>query len=333
METNNKSNVVSVIIPVRVVTDELKEAIPYLLSLQPPAVEIIVFIDEVVDEVWPGVQFITTGAVSPAAKRNLTLRYARGNILAFIDDDAYPRRDWLEKALRHFSTLGVVAVGGPAITPPNDGWQAQLSGAILTSWLGSGSARMRYWPVGSVREIDDWPSVNLLVQRQAFAKVGGFSTNFWPGEDTKLCLDLIEKKGRIVYDPAVLVYHHRATTIVRHLRQVARYGLHRGHFAKIYPKTSLKIFYFLPSLAVLTGGLSVLAWLVWPALRESLQVIYLGILAIVILSGLIETIRVRRLLVALLFPIVLPATHLVYGVSFLLGFLSPQLKRYYRRER
>ena len=63
-----------------------------------------------------------TGPINPAAKRDCGAEKAKGELFAFIDDDAYPQSDWLEVALNSLENLrGVSAIGGPAITPNNDG--------------------------------------------------------------------------------------------------------------------------------------------------------------------------------------------------------------------
>ncbi|MCJ7633369.1 DUF72 domain-containing protein, partial [Candidatus Bathyarchaeota archaeon] len=36
-----------------------------------------------------------------------------------------------------------------------------------------------------------------------------------------------------------------------HMKQIANVGVHRGYFAKMYPDTSRRIFYFLPSIVVM----------------------------------------------------------------------------------
>ena len=45
------------------------------------------------------VEVVVSGPVSPAIKRDLGAEKARGEYLAFIDDDAYPAADWLENLL------------------------------------------------------------------------------------------------------------------------------------------------------------------------------------------------------------------------------------------
>lgn len=321
---------VSVVIPCRRVTGELRQSLRAVLALSPPVLEVLVFPDAPVGETWSRTRFLPTGAIGPAMKRDLALRHAQGELLAFLDDDAYPAPHWLRSALRHFSDPSVAAVGGPAVTAPDDGLWAHVSGGVFTSWLGSGPARSRHWPVGGVRLVDDWPSVNLVVRRDVFIAVGGFGTAFWPGEDTKLCLKIQRAGKRILYDPEAIVYHHRATTPLKHLRQVARYGLHRGFFAKWYPATSRRVSYILPS-GIVLGLLAAFALGTFsPAARAPLLVLAGIFGAMLVGASLIEAARARRLLLILLMPPLLLATHVTYGASFLRGLRAPSLRPYQR---
>ena len=250
---------VDIIIPVKQVNDYIQESLPRILDLEYPDFGIIIFPDEAESVSFPKTRIIPTGHIGPAAKRDLALKYSQADILAFLDDDAYPRADWLTNAVRHFQNPEVAAVGGPAVTPSDDTFFQRVSGAVFLSPIGGGSPD-RYWPVGNIREVDDWPSVNLLVRREIFQKVGGFNSEYWPGEDTKLCLDIVKLGGRIIYDPEVFVWHHRRKGLLRHLKQIGRYGLHRGFFAKRFPQTSRKIKYFIPSIftAFLFSGILLL---------------------------------------------------------------------------
>ena len=232
---------VSIIIPVKEVNDYIRESIPRILNLNYDNFEILIFPDLKSKENFAKTRIIPTGKIGPAEKRNLSIKYAQGEILAFLDDDAYPCPGWLKNAVKHFNNPNIVAVGGPAITPANDSFAQKVSGAVFLSKLSGGNPE-RYWPIGAIKEIIDWPSVNFLVRKSDFSAVHGFNSEFWPGEDTLLCMDLIKKlKKKIIYDPKVLVYHHRRSGLVRHLKQISQYGLHRGFFAKKYPVNSFKL--------------------------------------------------------------------------------------------
>jgi GT2 family glycosyltransferase len=170
--------------------------------------------------------------------------------------------------------------------------------------------------------IDDWPSVNFSIRKSVFMELGGFDSKFWPGEDTKLCFDLIKKYPQsIIYDPGLIVYHHRRPVLGQHLKQVGGYGLHRGFFAKKYPQTSFKLIYFLPScflVFVAAGGL--LSFFSNLALELYLTGWLLYFLALIKAFFDIRRQEKSFLVIAnAIYYIFL--THLVYGFNFIKGFV------------
>lgn len=327
MTTEEGKILASIIIPVKRVNDYIFESVPKILELGRNDIEILIFTDEIdTEHTWPRTRIIASGVVGPAEKRDLALIYAKGDILAFIDDDAYPDPMWLEKTLPHFNDPRVGAVGGPAITPHNDGILAKASGGVFESLLGGGFTRNRYLPIGAPRPIDDWPTVNLLVRKDVFEKIGGFDTSYWPGEDTKLCLDIIEAGYTIMYEPDAIVYHHRRGDIVKHLKQIGNYGIHRGYFAKKYPRTSCKLSYFIPSFFVLYLLLLLMVIIFF---KDGLLIAFFTIpLAIYIVGLLLDAIMIgirwRSIRVPLITAGLIGLTHAWYGIRFMQGLVITQ---------
>src|SRR5437660_90579 len=70
------------------------------------------------------VRLITTRNQGLSAARNIGIRASTGEIVAFIDDDAYPDLHWLRFLALAFRDGTYVAVGGPNLPPPDDGWMA-----------------------------------------------------------------------------------------------------------------------------------------------------------------------------------------------------------------
>lgn len=239
--------------------------------------------------------------------------------MAFLDDDAYPMKDWLSRAIPHFSEAWIGAVGGPASTPPAEPELAQLSGRVYANWLVSGSYRYRY-AVDRVREIDDFPSCNLLVRASLLREIGGFSTKYWPGEDTILCLEIVKRGKTILYDPRVHVHHHRRRLFLPHLRQIGRYALHRGYFVHKFPETSRRPSYMIPSLFVLGLVIGAIASLCWSVFRLPYA---LAVLIYALITALFAFHRAPKIWLLTWLGIV--STHVVYGTRFLQGLLSPHM--------
>ncbi len=273
--------------------------------------------------------------VGPAQKRDVGAKIAKGEIIAFIDDDAYPAPKWLENMVRNFKSGSVAGVGGPGVTPPHVSSQEEASGWASASPIGAGPYTYRFLPEKK-RYVDDYPSMNLAVRKSDFEKVGGYDSNFWPGEDTKLCLDLTYKLGKkIIYDPSVLVYHHRRPLFFPHLRQNGNFGLHRGFFARILPQTSLKPIYFFPSLLLLSFVylvVSPLLLVIAPVRINSFRTLDLCAIALYTISLFINSFWVLTksgsIFQGIISIPVIFTTHLWYGLRFLQGFfLIRTLKR------
>jgi len=317
----------SIIIPVKEINDYLRESIPHLLALDYQDYEVLILPNEepsplesaFVDE---RVKIIPTGAVSPAVKRDMGAEQAKFEYLAFMDDDAYPSLEWLKVAEKTFTEKNPAALGGPGMVPPDASKKEIVSGIFYETLVGGGGLAYRYRPAPKGFYVKDYPSVNLIIRKNVFLEIGGFDNAFWPGEDTKLCLDLIQAGHDIWYEPTLLVYHHRRPTFRGHFKQVGGYGLHRGHFAKIYPHTSALPLYFAPSTFLLgniilffLGFANPLFWEVWGVLLA----VYLLLAIIDIMS------RTRDLWIAGMTLLVLVGSHLVYGWRFIQGYFTSRL--------
>ena len=244
---------------------------------------------------------------------------ARGSIVAFLAHDAYPARDWLERAIPYFTEPWIGAVCGPATAAGVDPELSRLSGRVYANAVVSGSYRYRY-KADRVREVRDYPSHNLLVRADLLEDIGGFNTGFRRGEDTILCLEIIKRGRTVLYDPRVQVHRHLPPLFLPHLRQIGRYALQRGYFARKFPETSRRAAYMVPSLLVLglAGGAALAIFR--PALRLPYGIVVLLYLALTALSAF--HIRPRTWFITWLG---VTSTHLVYGIRFLQGILSPSL--------
>ena len=315
---------VSIIIPVKEINDYVREAIPHHMELDYPDFEVLIFPDEPTEETFPyeNVKIIPSGKVGPAEKRDLAMQYASGDYFAFTDDDAWPRKDWLKNAMVELQRDEVGAVGGPAVTAPNDSIMQQASGKVYESFLCSGGYTYRYLP-GKKKEDDDLPSVNLIVKREVFESVNGYDSTYYPGEDTKLCMDIVNLGKKIIYDPEVLVYHHRRYMFKGHLKQATNYAKHRGYFAKALPQTSLRFVYFVPTLFTigLFGGPILCAFF------PMLWWIYGGVLAIYFILAAYSLRTCKSIKLFWISMAGIFATHVGYGINFVRGLCSKELIR------
>jgi len=127
----------------------------------------------------------------PGAARNAAAAEARGEILAFTEDDCVPDRDWLTNAQRRFDQEPGLDV--------LDGTTEKPGGRPVRRRAGS---EPLYLPT------------NLFVRRERFAAVGGYCEDFFDPasglyfrEDSDLGFTLEAAGARVVRDRTVRVVH------------------------------------------------------------------------------------------------------------------------------
>jgi cellulose synthase/poly-beta-1,6-N-acetylglucosamine synthase-like glycosyltransferase len=320
----------SVIIPLREINNYLvAENLPALDGQSFTNFEVIVLPNYISEKdfklfkKYKWLKIIPTGNVTrPAQKRDIGVKKAKGNIIAFIDDDAFPSSNWLKEAERIFKKEKVEAICGPGILPKKVTIWEKVFDEILKTYIGSGGFAYRFVrDKVTPRFVDDYPSMNFLIKKNVFNKLGGFNNEYWPGEDSKLCEDLVYKyNGKIYYNPNLFIYHHRRTDLPSYLKQHGQYGYHRGAFFAHGDKNSRRITYLVPSLFILYLVLLLFFYFVLHFTSYMWQVpliIYGLLLSFVGIKAFNNT---KSLKIGLLSYIVLFLMHATYGVKFVQGF-------------
>jgi glycosyltransferase involved in cell wall biosynthesis len=127
-------------------------------------------------------------AHGPAAARNVGWRAARGEVIAFTDDDTVPDPGWLRAGLAALASAdaGWGRVRVPLPEPPTD-YECNEAGL----------------------ETADFATANVFCRRAALTAVGGFDERFTAAwrEDADLFFTLLEKGCRVVPVPEALVVH------------------------------------------------------------------------------------------------------------------------------
>jgi len=312
---------VSIIIPCKNIDKYTVECVRKCKELDYENYEIILLPDSSNEEI-EGVKVIPTGEATPGKKRNVGTKHAEGEIIAFIDSDAYPRKDWLKNAMKYFNDPMVAGVSGPGITPDEDSLLQKASGHVFSSFMVGGlSARYR---VKRTLESDDVHSCNFVAREEVLKEVGGWNEKYWPGEDTLICLTIRKAGKKLIEASDVVVYHHRKPLFKPHLRQVAGFGLHRGFFFKKFPENSRKITYLLPSILIvyllLCGAASLFLDHILAALLTLSVIAYL----VLAFAGSLHAKQPKLIFLTWLGII---TTHLVYGICFLVGLCKRGLER------
>jgi len=323
----------SIIIPVKEINDYILKNLSIIQNLDNSDYEIIILPNcndkscKNLIKKYKKLKIIHTGKVGPGEKRDIGAKIALGDILVFLDDDSFPKLDLLTIAKKVFDNKKIMAVGGPGITPKDSSFWEKVSGAVYLSKFSGGNPE-RYLSIGDIKEIDDWPSVNLMVRKINFLEVNGFDSSFWPGEDTLFCLKLKTHfpQKHFKYVPDAVVWHYRRKGFFRHLKQNFAYGLHRGYFAKKYPDTSFKIMYFLPSMFLIFNILYIIN--VFNKIDIINYIFLFGwiLYTLNLILAIIDIVKIEGYLISLFSIIYIYFTHLTYGFGFFLGLTKTKLK-------
>ena len=158
----------------------------------------------------------------PAAARNAGAMCAKGEFLAFTDDDCAPASGWLNNLAARFIKASDPAVGGKTINAFRGNRYSvatQIVVDYLCRWYNTDPEQARFCA-----------SNNLAIPAKGFHAIGGFDTTFTRagGEDREFCDRWLYSGYRLVYAPEALVYHLHSLTFGTFLRQHFKYG--RGSF-------------------------------------------------------------------------------------------------------
>ena len=168
---------------------------------------------------------------APAAARNLGAQQAHGDILAFIDSDAYAAEDWLENIAKVYAD-GHRVGGGSVSVPP---FQKNKILALAQFFLQFNE----HMDVGG-RDIKKYvPSCNLFCDKELFEKLGGFP-EIRASEDVLFGLKAA-KICPVIFDPGIRVYHifrENLEAYLRNQRMLGKYILvyRRAYYRRLIYK-------------------------------------------------------------------------------------------------
>jgi len=227
--------------------DLLNRLVESLLELDYPDFEIIIVDNRVGSGHQPippfthdgRVKIVTESTPGVSAARNRGIAEARGEFLAFTDDDAKVDRNWLRAiALAFNDDPDVEAIGG-MIRPFELDTQPQL---WFEEFYGgfTRSFEAKKWSVALVGDSDPlFPyspghfgaGCNMAVRRSTLEQLGGFDVRLGAGtvakgaEDLRFFMEVLLSGREFAYVPSAMVRHSHRRTQRQFMEQVFGYGV------------------------------------------------------------------------------------------------------------
>ena len=227
----------------------LAACVESLLECRYPRVEIIVVdnapeVAETADVVAkrfgsrPEVNYVAEPRRGVSAARNRGAYAARGDIIAFVDDDVVVDQDYLSAVVRGFMRWPHTHCVTGLIVPAELETPAQVR---MEQYGGFNKGyEMRVFDLYEHR-VDDvlYPyrvgmygsGASLAIRAEAFQTLGGFDESLGAGtptfgaEDLDILLRVVNGGMRLVYQPDALVWHYHRRFDDDVARQIYRYGV------------------------------------------------------------------------------------------------------------
>jgi len=218
---------VTVVIPVKDRRDEIRDCLNSLAQLDYPQdkLEIIVVDDGSTDDTAQVVGTFDVRLIrqpisrGPAFCRNIGVKEANGEIVAFIDSDCTSNPVWLKQLIPYFAFDGIGAIGGFV---KNYYSKSQLDKyESVCSSLNMGN---RILFDRDSRSSFYVPTCNLLVRKDIFNTVNGFKDGMHLGEDVDFCWRMRNLGHFLIYVPTGTVAHKHRNELSKMLKRKYEYG-------------------------------------------------------------------------------------------------------------
>jgi glycosyltransferase involved in cell wall biosynthesis len=189
------------------------------------------------------IRMISQPNSGPATARNKGALHARGQLLAFTDDDCLPEPFWLDSLVARFVRNPDHAIGGRTVNSLTDNSYSAASQMLIDYLYG-------YYN-GDSDNARFVASNNLAFPTEMFRQIGGFDNQFMlvAAEDRELCDRWLYYGHRIIYAPEAVVRHAHELNFSSFCRQHFNYGrgafdFHRARAARNQSRVKVEPFSF-----------------------------------------------------------------------------------------
>jgi succinoglycan biosynthesis protein ExoA len=267
------------------------------------------------------IKIIENPTGNTAIGRNLCIEHSKGEMLMNYSGHVIAEKDLLKVLANTLlqQPIDVAAVGCSNLSPPDQSFIAQASGAAFLSFLGGKSFFSQNATYPTERFTDH---ISFALYRRApVEQVGKFDPEFWCGQDYELDIRLRDAGYKILYTPNTRVMHFKRPTIKSLWRQMYRYGIARAKMVKKHPET-LQFFHLLGPVFII-GIIFIIALSV--ILLIPVWVLPILVIAYALVSVISMAQTIQKLAVVIVSPIFYLLIHIGYGLGFIRGLVYSRL--------
>jgi len=225
---------VSVVINTYNRADSLRLTLSALGQLDYPKFEVVVVngpsddhTEEVLEE-WTGlIKVARCEHRNLSESRNIGVRLAAGEIVAFIDDDAYPDPAWLDRLVEAYEDPEVAAAGGPVYN---------FTGSTIQAWTNYvdslGNAWVEWSAAPDLTDLISSPASNVVpytigtnssFRRSVLRSIGGFDEEFeYYLDESDVCRRIVDAGYVVRPLDDGFVYHKFLPSTVRERPDVVK---------------------------------------------------------------------------------------------------------------
>jgi GT2 family glycosyltransferase len=206
----------------------IKNALKKLVKIPKPEKTEILVIDasegnlDDIKNIFPSVRWIyyhnkKSKEITIPEQRNLGLKKAQGDIIAFIDADCVPDNNWLIELAKLISNEEKIIIAGSV---------KSIGGKIIWD--------VQEERINSKKYLDEAPTMNMAFKKGIIKEVGFFDEKFISGEDVDFIWRATDLGYKIRYNKDAIIYHDWGN-LKQEIRRAFSYGKARVGLYKKHP--------------------------------------------------------------------------------------------------
>jgi GT2 family glycosyltransferase len=215
---------VSILISTKDRRDDLTNVLASIKEINYPKEKIEVVVVEETDKPQPinGAKYIVIPREGRGFgyTRNVAIKNASNDIVAFTDDDCIVEREWLKELMNGFKDKEIMGVAGGVMVKDSN----IIGKCEIILGFPGGGLKYIHKSGGKTQETNQLSTCNCAYRKDVFNKIGYFHEDTkHSGEDYELA-QRVSQRYKCTYNPTAIVYHKPRGTLYNIFKWFVRRG-------------------------------------------------------------------------------------------------------------